>query len=75
MLQKGLPYIIQNSGKINDYALKSLEIDSMNSKAHIIVAAGLINAPPIFGGDIKKGISILKNLIIDEDDKEASLIV
>lgn len=60
MLQKGLGYIIKNSSKVQDYALKALELDNLNSRASLIDAQGLINAPKVFGGNKKKGISILE---------------
>ena len=70
MLLKGVYYIIKNSKEINDYALKAIEMDSNNLRAKIIVAAGLINAPKIFGGDIYKGISILESLSTEKSEKE-----
>ncbi|MBN2617789.1 MAG: hypothetical protein JXR64_05690 [Spirochaetales bacterium] len=70
MLQKGVSYIIANSKDINNYAIKSLEMDKSNYRAEFIIANGLINAPAIFGGDFNKGIESLKNIITNADDME-----
>lgn len=60
MLQKGVSYIIKNSAKVQEQAVRALEIDGSNSRASLIDAQGLINAPKIFGGNKKKGIEILE---------------
>lgn len=76
MIQKGLTYIIANSKKINDYALKSLELDSNNIKASFIVAQGFINAPALFGGNKKKGVKMLNELLtIRSISKETSYYI
>lgn len=62
MLQKGVGYIIANSGKIQEQAEKSLLIDPQNNRAAFIVAQGLMNAPRLFGGDKKKGLEELERL-------------
>lgn len=62
MLQKGISYIIKNSQTVSDNAQKALDLDPKNARASLIVAQGLINAPALFGGDIKKGIKILEEL-------------
>lgn len=62
MIQKGITYIIKNSGKVQKQALKALELDKNNARAALINAQGLINTPKAFGGDKKKGITILKEL-------------
>lgn len=62
MLQKGVGYIIANSGKVQEQAEKSLELDPLNSRAALIVAQGMLNAPAIFGGNKKKGIEQLESL-------------
>lgn len=73
MLQKGLSYIIKNSGKVNSYAQKAVELNSDNTKAKFIIAQGLINAPKLFGGDFDKGlkdlIEILNTPTISEEEK------
>ena len=72
MLQKGLGYIIANSKDVEKQAEKSVELESDNARALLIVAQGLINAPAIFGGNKKKGMAMMETLnlrrdIIDED--------
>ncbi len=62
MLQKGMSYIIKNSKFVSKNAEKALIIDKNNSKASLIFAQGLVNAPALFGGDIKRGIKILEGL-------------
>lgn len=62
MLQKGVAYIIQNSGKVQENALKALELDKSNARAALVDAQGLVNAPRIFGGNKKKGLEILTDL-------------
>lgn len=62
MLQKGMSYIIKNSKFVSQNAEKALKIDIKNSKASLILAQGLVNAPSLFGGDIKRGIRILEDL-------------
>jgi tetratricopeptide (TPR) repeat protein len=73
MLQKGVSYIIRNSKKVNEYALKSVAIDNNNIKAQIIIANGLINAPKVFGGNLELGLKQLNQLtssiIISREDK------
>lgn len=63
MIQKGITYIISNSGKVNDDAKKSLSLDKNNIRGAIVFAQGLINAPLIFGGNKKEGIRVLENLL------------
>lgn len=71
MVQKGLPYIIKNAGKIQDYIDQALEFNPDNARAAVLNAQAYINAPAIFGGDAGKGITILedilKNNMPDED--------
>lgn len=70
MLQKGVPYIIKNSKAVNENALKALTLDKDNNRASIIVANGLINAPKLFGGNIKEGLNMLLNLDMSQSPKE-----
>lgn len=62
MIQKGLPYIIANSGRINDQAQKAYDLDPTNVRAALILAQGLINAPALFGGNKRKGRSWVDDL-------------
>lgn len=62
MIQKGVGYIISNSPKVQEQAEKALEIDGTNARAGLIIAQGLMNAPALFGGDKKKGISDMEAL-------------
>jgi len=59
MVQKGVGYIIANSGEVRDLAEESLSLDEGNVRAALIVAQGLINAPAIFGGNKRKGMTDL----------------
>lgn len=63
MIQKGVRFIISNSSKVNTYAEQALEMNPNLIKAEIIILNGLINAPKLFGGDKKKGVSGLKNIL------------
>lgn len=63
MIHKGTSYIIKNSKKINEYAQRSIDLNSKNIKANYIIAQGLINAPKIFGGNKVKGFKVLKDLL------------
>lgn len=78
MLQKGVSYIIRNSAKVNEDALKSIELNGNNNRAKLIVAQGYLNAPKLFGGDRKKGIELLKEVLespeINKEDKYFTLI-
>lgn len=67
MLQKGLGYIIANSSRIREEADKALVLNPDNARASLIVAQGLVNAPPIFGGDEEKGLQLLEALAERED--------
>lgn len=72
MIQKRLGYIIANSPKVQKQAEQALSLDSTNARASLIVAQGLMNAPPIFGGDKKKGVEEMEKLsrrneLSDED--------
>jgi len=62
MIQKGVRYIISHSGKVLDDAEQALSLDENNLRASLIVGQGLVNAPPIFGGDKEKGFSQLEQL-------------
>lgn len=62
MIQKGVGYIIANSADIQEQAERCLEMDRGNVRAGLIVAQGLVNAPALFGGNKKKGISDLEEL-------------
>jgi len=62
MVQKGVGYIIANSGEVRDLAAESLALDEGNVRAALIVAQGLINAPAIFGGNKRKGMADLAAL-------------
>lgn len=73
MLQKGISYIIKNSNKVSDNAQKALDLDPANARASLIVAQGLINAPALFGGNIKKGIKTLENLTTRDDLKREDI--
>lgn len=72
MMQRGIAYIILNYAKSWKQAERSLELDPHNARAHLIVAQFLTNAPRIAGGDMKKGIALLRDQssrsdLIDED--------
>lgn len=67
MIQKGITYIIRNSGKVHNQALKALELDNNNPRAALINAQGLINTPKALGGNKKEGISILQELATRKD--------
>lgn len=73
MIQKGVGYIIANSGKVQDQAEKALEMDNSNVRASLIVAQGLINAPAIFGGNKRKGFAEMEALTrkpgLDPEDR------
>lgn len=76
MIQKGVAYIISNSGKVNDHAKNSLSLDKNNIRGAIVFAQGLINAPMIFGGNKKEGIRVLENLLKKREiSKEYSYII
>ena len=62
MLQKGVGYIIANSGKVQEQAEKALEMNPDNARAGLIVAQGLMNAPALFGGNKRKGLEQLQML-------------
>jgi tetratricopeptide (TPR) repeat protein len=62
MLIKGVANIIANSGKMQNMAKKSLLLDPDNARSSLIIAQALINAPPLFGGNKKKGSEILERL-------------
>ncbi|MGL1891049.1 MAG: hypothetical protein OCD02_05445 [Spirochaetaceae bacterium] len=73
MLQKGVTYIIKNSGKVNKSAQNALDLNPRNARAALIVAQGLINAPALFGGDIKEGIKTLEELTKRNDINKEDL--
>ncbi len=52
----------------------SLQIDSNNPMAQIENARMYINKPGILGGDINKGIEIIKNVIIDNPELEKGYV-
>lgn len=62
MIQKGVRYIISHSGKVLDDAEQALSLDESNARASLIVGQGLVNAPPLFGGDKEKGFSRIEQL-------------
>lgn len=73
MLQKGLTYIISHSKDVADQAEKALKLDSFNARASLIDAQGLLNAPRFFGGNKKKGLSILTDLSDRENISQTEL--
>ena len=73
MVQKGFAFIILNFSKSRKQAERSLELDPRNARAHLIIAQFLTNAPRIAGGNLKKGIAVLRdqasrNDLISEDE-------
>ncbi len=75
MLQKGLSYIISNSPKVKEYGEKAIALNPNNYRAIVIDAQGLINAPKIFGGDKKRGIENLRQLLENPMDKQDKFFV
>lgn len=70
-LQKDLVYIIRNGPKVRDYAKKALDLDPKNVPALIILAAGRIYPPVLFGGNPKRGIELmLEALQIGKAEKD-----
>lgn len=67
MLLKGVPYIIANSGAIEDLAKKALALQPGDAISTIIIAFGKINAPGLFGGDPDLGLRQLTALLTRPD--------
>lgn len=60
MMARGIFYMARHGETARAAALRSLELDKSNSRAHISVAGYYLNAPSIAGGDPEKGIEILQ---------------
>lgn len=73
MVQKGVGYIIANSSKVQEQAEEALLLDGDNARATLIISQGLINAPKFFGGDEKKGMAMMEELVnrgdLNREDK------
>ncbi len=67
MLQKGFIYIIANFKRPQNQAKRALELDPDNSRAALVIAQFLCNAPAIAGGNLDEGIALLKSQA-DRDD-------
>ena len=67
MLQKGFIYIIANFKRPQNQAERALELDPDNSRAALVIAQFLCNAPAIAGGNLNEGIALLKSQA-DRDD-------
>ncbi len=62
-LPKGLGFLIANGPKVKDYAARAAELDPRNASALIILAAGKIYPPVIFGGNPRKGIDMMNEIL------------
>lgn len=60
MFSRGILYMARHGGTARDAALKALELDPKNPRAHISVAGFYLNAPPVAGGDPRRGIELLE---------------
>lgn len=71
-LVKGLGFILANGPKVAPYAEKALALDPRNAAAAIIIAAGKVYPPPLFGGDPRAGIALMEKALAlgtaDRDD-------
>jgi tetratricopeptide (TPR) repeat protein len=59
MISRGLFYMIRNGEEARDAALRALERDPTNIRAHVTVAGFYLNAPPMAGGDVAAGRDVL----------------
>lgn len=72
MLLQKTSVLIRTGREIQDMTDLALEKDDSNFTARLISAQGLINAPPLFGGDPEKAAELLlssENLAADDTDR------
>jgi tetratricopeptide (TPR) repeat protein len=63
-LSKSLGFLIAHGPKVKDYAARAAELDPRNAAALIILAAGKIYPPVIFGGNPRKGIEMMNDILV-----------
>lgn len=72
-LVKHVGFVIANGPKVGMFAKEALELDPRNGKAIIIEASAKVYPPPIYGGNPKKGIELMKKAAtmpdIEKDDR------
>lgn len=62
-LLKGMGYLVANGPKVSTYAEKALELNPRNAAARVIIAAGKVYPPAMFGGNPKRGIELMKEAL------------
>lgn len=71
VLLKEPGFVLSHGLDINRYIRKALETDGNNIKASILLGAGKIYPPPLYGGNPKKGILMLTALLSEQNlDRE-----
>jgi tetratricopeptide (TPR) repeat protein len=62
-LLKGVGYIVAYGPKVAAYAEKALALNPKNAAAKVIIAASKVYPPPMFGGNPKRGIELMKEAL------------
>jgi tetratricopeptide (TPR) repeat protein len=62
-LLKGTGYIVANGPKVSSYAEKALALNPGNAAARVIIAAGKVYPPAMFGGNPKRGIELMQEAL------------
>lgn len=71
MLARGVIYMIRHGDEARSAAFHALELDPSNPRAHISVAGFYLNAPPVAGGDLERGIEVLRSGVRLEEAGES----